>query len=95
MTNADISLPRISDPDILVSKPADSRTASDLQHMAPNIPESEPGETAQVVEAATENQKNSSKNSSLSYPSETSTLAHEQTPFVEFKQQVLDLCHLI
>ena len=95
MTNADISLPSISNPDILVSKPADSSTVSDLQHTVPNIPESEPDEIAQVVEAATENQKSSSKNSSLSYPSETSTLAHEQTPFVEFKQQVLDLCHLL
>ena len=44
---------------------------------------------------ATENQNSSSKGSSLSYQSETSTLAHEQTPFVDFKLQVLELCRLL
>ena len=95
IANADISLPRISDPDILVSKPAEASTESGLQHPVLNTPESKPGETAQVVEAATENEKNGSESSSFSYPSETSTLAHEQTPFVDFKQQVLELCHLL
>ena len=95
MADADTSSSRVSDPDILVSKPAETITESDLQHTVPNIPESKPSETVQVVEAATENHNNSSKNSSFSYPSETSTLAHEQTPFVEFKKQVLELCHLL
>ena len=95
MADADTSLPRFSDSDILVFKPAKTSTEPDLQHTVPNILESKPRETVQVVEAATENQKNSSESSSFSYPSETSTLAHEQTPFVEFKQQVLELCHLL
>ena len=95
MADADTSLPRVLDSDILVFKPAETSTEPDLQHTVPNILESKPREPVQVVEAATENQKNSSKSSSFSYPSETSTLAHEQTPFVEFKQQVLGLCHLL
>ena len=95
MADADTSPPRLSDPGVLVSKPAESTTESDLQHTVPNILESKPGETVQVVEAATENKKSSSKSSSFSYPSVTSTLAYEQTPFVNFKQQVLELCHLL
>lgn len=94
-THTDISVPSVSNPDAVVSDPTQTSPRGDLQDTVPRIPESKPGGTVQVVVTATENQDSSSKGSSLSYQSETSTLAHEQTPFVDFKLQVLELCRLL
>ena len=52
-------------------------------------------ETDQTAEKTSGSQASSSKSSKFSYQSETSTLAHEQTPFIDFKLQVLELCHLL
>ena len=82
-------------PDLVATDPAEMITESDLQGTLPKIPEDKLGETVKVVKAATVSHKSSSKTSSFSYPSETSTLVHEQTPFIEFKEQVLELCHLL
>ena len=55
IADADTSLPRGSDPDTLVSKPAEMITESRLQHTVPNILESKAGEIVRIVEAAAEN----------------------------------------
>ena len=52
-------------------------------------------ETEQTAATAFGNQMSNSKSSDLSDQSATSTLAHEQTPFIDFKLQVSVLCHLL
>ncbi|CAD6573256.1 MAG: hypothetical protein ASARMPREDX12_005923 [Alectoria sarmentosa] len=90
--NLDTSLPRALDhPDVVMCDPAETI----LQDTVPVIAESNLSRTGQIVVAAAESQKSSSGSSSFSYQSETSTLAHEQTPFVDFKLQVVELCHLL
>ena len=83
-------------PDVVMSDPAETtREEGDLQDKVPRIPESSLSENVPIVGVASGSQKSSSKSPSISYQSETSTLAHEQTPFVDFKLQVMDLCHLL
>ena len=66
----------------------------DLHDTVPNISGTNHS-TTHTVAATIGSQKSSSKSSSFSYQSETSTLAHEQTPFIEFKLQVLEICKLL
>ena len=92
--NIDVSLPWV--PDVVTSDYAETiSTEGTPLETAPIIPESKPNETAKTVGATFDIQKSGSTSSSFSYQSETSTLAHEQTPFIEFKLQVLELCHLL
>lgn len=67
----------------------------DPQDTVLNTAEANFSETGQIVVNASGSQQSSSKSSSFSYGSETSTLAHEQTPFIDFKLQVVELCHLL
>ena len=84
------------DPDVEMSTPTEtSREKEDLQDTVPEVLERKVSDTVLVATAASGSQKSSSKSSSFSYQSETSTLAHEQTPFVDFKLQVVELCHLL
>ncbi|CAD6591358.1 MAG: hypothetical protein ASARMPRED_005355 [Alectoria sarmentosa] len=95
--NLDTSLLQALDhPDLVVSDPLETiLQEGDLQDTVPIILESNLSRTGQIMVAAAESQKSSSRSSSFSYQSETSTLAHEQTPFIDFKLQVVELCHLL
>lgn len=99
MTRANIDIPLPWAPassEVVTSDPAEKiSTEGPPSETAPNILESKPYETAKTVGATLEIQKSDSTSSSFSYQSVTSTLAHEQTPFIEFKLQVLELCHLL
>ena len=97
MAKADIniSLPRAPDhPDVVMSDPADIIPEERDDHQG-TVPESKPSDTAQIGSVASESPKSGSESSSFSYHSETSTIAHEQTPYVDFKLQVEELCHLL
>lgn len=84
------------DSDVGMSDPAETnRGKEDLQDTVPKELERRVSDTVQVATAASGSQKSSSESSSFSYQSETSTLAHEQTPFVDFKLRVVELCHLL
>ena len=84
------------DPDVVMSDPTESVPAEgDPKVTIAEVPESDANETAQTAEATHEAQESSSQDSSFSIQSETSTLAHEQTPFVDFKLQVLELCQIL
>ena len=75
--------------DFVVSDPAETDHGEQGEHgTIPNL-----NETDQTAVTTSGNQTGSSKSSTFSYQSETSTLAHEQTPFIDFKLQVLELCH--
>lgn len=67
----------------------------DLQDTVPNKPENNLSEPVQTLGVASGGPKRRSKSPSISYQSETSTIAHEQTPFIDFKLQVMELCHLL
>lgn len=93
----DTSLPRApDDSDVEMFDPAESnRGKEDFQDAVPKEIQQRVSDTIQIATAASSSQKSSSESSSFIYQSETSTLAHEQTPFVDFKLQVVELCHLI
>ena len=86
-TDTETALPHTDKLDTVMSDHDETiPAAADTQDAVANAPESDPSETAQIIKATSEVQ---------SFQSETSTLAYEQTPFVEFKLQVLELCHLL
>lgn len=97
VANVDTSLPHaLSAPAVVITDPAGTTTEKgDLPDTVPTATETRYGEDEQIAVAASGSRKNSSKSSSFSYQSETSTLAHEQTPFIDFKLQVVELCHLL
>lgn len=97
MAHVDTTLPRAPDePDVEMSNPTETiRKKKDLQDTVPEVSERKVIDTVAIATAASRSQKSSSKISSFSYQSETSTIAHEQTPFIDFKLQVLKLCHLL
>ena len=95
-TNFDASLSGAPDnPDVVMDDAAETIPEGDLKTTVPNVPESDIRETTQIATATSGSQKSSPKSSSFSYQSETSTLAHEQTPFVDFKLQVVELCNIL
>ena len=97
MAQIDTSLPQApDDPDVEMSDPTEIiREKEELQDTVPEVSQRKFSDTVPIATAASGSQKSSSKSSSFSYQSETSTLAHEQTPFINFKLQVRELCHLL
>ena len=93
----DTSLPEaLGDPDVVMSDPVETvREQKDPQDTISTLHERKASDTVRTAAAASGSQEISSKSSSFLYQSETSTLAHEQTPFIDFKLQVVELCHLL
>lgn len=80
-----------NDSDFVISDPAEAvHGEQGIRSTSPNL-----DETDRTAVKTSGSQASSSKISNVSYQSETSTLAHEQTPFIDFKLQVLELCHLL
>ena len=63
--------------------------------MTPDPEITNPENDRETAKGPSENDAASSKSSSIRPKSQTSTIANDQTPFVEFSVQVRELCHVV